>query len=70
MLIQLSLPLELFLVRSPLLKKSMFVSFPVLIDMLKSRTYSCISASFQHHTMLCDYRVLHVGHRIESLSIL
>jgi len=38
-----SLPLELFLVQSPLLEKSMFVSFPVFNDMLKSKTYSCIS---------------------------
>lgn len=66
---QLLLPLELLLVRSPLLQKSTFVSSPVLTDMLKSRTYSCISASFQHHALLPDCRVLHVGHRPESLSI-
>lgn len=65
-----TLPLELFLVRSLLLKKSKFVSFPVLNDMLKFRTYSCISASFQPHNIHCDYRILYVGHRLENLSIL
>lgn len=35
------LPSELFLVRSPLLKESMFLYFPTLNDMLKSRVYSC-----------------------------
>lgn len=65
-----TLPLELFLVRSLLLKKSKFVSFPVLIDMLKFRTYSCISALFQPHNMHCDYRILYVGLRLENLSIL
>jgi len=41
-----SLPSELFLVQSPLLEKSMFVSFPVFNDMLKSKTYSYI---IMHH---------------------
>lgn len=64
------LPLELFLVRSPLLKKSKFVSSPVLIDMLKFRTYSCIAASLQSHGMRHVYRILYVGHRLGNLSIL
>lgn len=63
------LPLELLLVRSPLLKKSKFVSSPVLTDMLKSRTYSCISASFQPHVLPHDYRILYVGRRQRNLSI-
>lgn len=65
-----ALPLELLLVRSPLLKKSMFVSSPVLSDMLKSRTCSCIAASFQPHCVRRVYRVRHVGHRLGNLSIL
>lgn len=64
------LPLELILVRSPLLKKSMFVSFPVLNDMLKLRTYSCISASFQSRDIHHDYRILYVVSRLLSQSIL
>lgn len=65
-----ALPLELFLVRSPLLKKSKFVSLPVLSDMLKFRTCPCISAPFQPRSVHCDSRVLYVGHRLENLSIL
>lgn len=64
------LPLELLLVRSPLLKKSMFVSSPVLSDMLKLRTCSCISAQLQTHNFHCVYRILYVGPRLKSLSIL
>lgn len=63
------LPLELLLVRSPLLKKSKFVSSPVLTDMLKSRTYSCMSASFQPHALQHAYRILYVGLRQRNLSI-
>jgi hypothetical protein len=65
-----ALPLELLLVRSPLLEKSMFVSFPVLIDMLKFGTCSYIPVSLQPHNMRCAYRILYVGHRSENLSIL
>lgn len=64
------LPLELFLVRSPLLKKSKFVSSPVLNDMLKFRTYSCIAASLQTFGMRQIYRILYVGPRLGNLSIL
>lgn len=67
---KLELPLELFLVRSPLLKKSKFVSSPVLNDMLKLRTYSCISASLQTHDIHHVYRILYVGLRLWNLSIL
>jgi len=58
------LPLELFLVRSPLLKKSKFVSSPVLNDMLKLRTYSYISVSLQTHDIHHVYRILYVGLRL------
>jgi len=66
---QLQLPLELFPLRSPLLRKSMFVSSPVLTDMLKFRTYSCVSASFQPRRMHGAYRIRYVGLRPENLSI-
>lgn len=65
-----TLPLELLLVRSPLLKKSTFVSSPVLSDMLKSRTYSCISAPLQPRGLHHAYRILYVVPRMTSLSIL
>lgn len=64
------LPLELFLVRSPLLQKSMFVSFPALIDMLKFRAYSYIKMYYyNYHNLHCVYRILYVGHRLRNQSI-
>jgi len=64
-----TLPLELLPVRSPLLGKSKFVSSPVLTDMLKSRTSSCIAASLQPHAVRRVCRILYVGPRPGSLSI-
>lgn len=64
------LPLELIPVRSPLLRKSKFVSFPALNDMLKFRAYSYITMHYyNYHNLHYVYRILYVGHRLRNLSI-